>query len=146
MAGSTCPVPPSNPDRGSNFVMKLDERSLPSSFRITTENPRDVRITRGKMVKLNFGATIHRVVRVELASAAFQSGGVDLLADWRSQLEALPDKLQERPSVVRIAYVRGDEATRTRQAPGRCGAGSDPARVEVVRGRCALVVEIEGEQ
>ena len=55
-----CPDIP-NADRGSNFVMKLDDRTLPSGYRLTTENPRDVRITRGKLVKLNFGATIHRV-------------------------------------------------------------------------------------
>src|SRR5690606_36315816 len=41
-----------NADRGSNLVMKLDERTLPSGFRVTTENPRDVRLTRGKMSKL----------------------------------------------------------------------------------------------
>ncbi|MFO1467451.1 MAG: SdrD B-like domain-containing protein, partial [Steroidobacteraceae bacterium] len=53
-----------NEYRGSNFVMKVDPRTLPAGFRLTTENPRDVRVTRGKMVKINFGATIHRVVRV----------------------------------------------------------------------------------
>ena len=68
-----CPMVP-NPDRGSNFIMKLDARSLPSGFRVTTENPRDVRLTRGKLVKLNFGATVHRVVRVELSGAAFTAG------------------------------------------------------------------------
>ena len=45
-------------ERGSNFIMKLDERTLPSGYRITTENPRVVRMTRGKMTKLNFGASI----------------------------------------------------------------------------------------
>ncbi len=53
--------------------MKLDERTLPSGYRITTENPRSVRLTRGKMTKLNFGVAIHRVVRVEVSSdAAFE--------------------------------------------------------------------------
>jgi uncharacterized repeat protein (TIGR01451 family) len=140
-----CPAIP-NPDRGSNFVMKLDERSLPSGFRITTENPRDVRVTRGKMVKLNFGATIHRVVRVELAAAAFQEGGVDLLAEWRSQIEALPDKLRERPSVVRVAYERGDEAPEL--AKRRASAVRDLIQKEwkSSKGQYALVVEIEGQQ
>jgi len=46
-----CPAIP-NADRGSNFVMKLDDRTLPSGYRVTTENPRDVRLTRGKVVKL----------------------------------------------------------------------------------------------
>ena len=64
-------------DRGSNFIMKLDERTLPSGYRMTTENPRVVRATRGKMVKLNFGAAIHRVVRMELSPEAFEPDSTD---------------------------------------------------------------------
>ena len=68
-----------NADRGSNFVMKLDERTLPTGYRLTTENPRDVRTTRGKLVKLNFGAAVHRVVRLEVSAAAFAPQGTVLL-------------------------------------------------------------------
>lgn len=103
-----CAVIP-NPDRGSNFVIKLDERTLPSGYRLTTENPRAVRATRGKMTKLNFGATIHRVVRIEVSDAAFEPGKPTLLPEWRKRIEALPEKLKEKPSVVRIAYVPGSE-------------------------------------
>ena len=103
-----CPDIP-NQDRGANFVMKLDERSLPSGYRITTENPRDVRITRGKVTKLNFGASIHRVVRLELSDAAFTAGGTALQPQWQQQLDALPAQLKLRPSVVRLAYQSGQE-------------------------------------
>lgn len=138
-----CPVIP-NQDRGSNFVMKLDERSLPSGFRLTTENPRDVRVTSGKLSKLNFGATIHRVVRVELTGAAFAAGGTELSPEWKAQIDALPEKLADRPSVVRIAYARGEEK-----------AGLAKRRAEAVRslidrawkkakGRYTLIIEIEG--
>ena len=104
-----CPEIP-NPDRGSNFVMKLDDRTLPSGYRLTTENPRDIRLTAGKLSKLNFGATIHRIVRVELSDAAFEAGTANLLADWRKQIDDLPKELETRPSVVRIAYARGKDA------------------------------------
>ncbi|WP_083664489.1 DUF7933 domain-containing protein [Herminiimonas arsenitoxidans] len=99
-----------NADRGSNFVMKVDERTLPSGYRLTTENPRDVRVTRGKMVKLNFGATVHRVVRLELSGAAFIGDGTELQASYISQLEKLPEQLQSRPTVLRIAYRQGKES------------------------------------
>ena len=46
-------------ERGSNAIFKLDERTLPSGFELTTENPRVIRLTRGKMGKVNFGATEH---------------------------------------------------------------------------------------
>lgn len=90
-------------DRGSNFVMKLDERTLPSGYRMTTENPRDVRVTRGKMVKLNFGAAVHKVLRLEVDSRAFAQDG-KLSAQWDSQVEQLLAQLAERPTVLRIAY------------------------------------------
>lgn len=96
-------------DRGSNFVMKLDERTLPTGYRLTTENPRDVRLTRGKLTKLNFGATIHRVVRVDMSDAAFEPGKTRLKPDWDRQLATLPDKLKARPSVLRLGYKAGAE-------------------------------------
>ncbi|OAM52229.1 hypothetical protein A7981_01700 [Methylovorus sp. MM2] len=91
-------------DHGANFVMKLDERTLPSGYRMTTENPRDVRVTRGKMVKLNFGATVHRVIRIDLNAGAFADNQSSLLPEWQQSLPALCDRLAERPSVLRIAY------------------------------------------
>jgi uncharacterized repeat protein (TIGR01451 family) len=95
-------------DRGGNFVMKLDERTLPSGFRVTTENPRDVRVTRGKMVKLNFGATVHRVMRVELDGRAFAADKNELLPEWQARLPGIVKSLQERPSVLRLAYRAGN--------------------------------------
>jgi len=87
--------------------MKLDERTLPTGYRVTTENPRDVRITRGKLSKLNFGATIHKVVRVDMSDAAFEAGKTTLKPAWTKQLAALPDKLKARPSVLRLGYKAG---------------------------------------
>lgn len=139
-----CPAVP-NPDRGSNFVMKLDERSLPSGFRVTTENPRDVRLTRGKLVKLNFGATIHRVVRVELSGAAFETGGATLLPAWNAQIDALPASLKARPSIVRISYAaKGDPPDLVRKR-------TEAVRKQIAKawkqskGQYTLVVEIEGQ-
>lgn len=96
-------------ERGSNFIMKLDERSLPSGYRVTSENPRVVRTTRGKMTKLNFGAAIHRVVRVDLMDAAFETGKPEPTAALAEALKKLPETLKEKPSVVRLAYRVGQD-------------------------------------
>lgn len=40
---------------GSNFVLKLDTRTLPLGWAPTTDNPRSIRLTRGKFGELNFG-------------------------------------------------------------------------------------------
>jgi len=103
-----CAVVP-NELRGSNFVVKLDDRTLPSGYRITTENPRDARATRGKMVRIDFGAAVHRVVRVEVAADAFAPGADSLTPQWQARFDALPATLKASPSVVRLAYRLRDE-------------------------------------
>jgi large repetitive protein len=40
---------------GSNFVLKVDTRTLPLGWAVTTDNPRSIRLTRGKFGELNFG-------------------------------------------------------------------------------------------
>ncbi|MGH1378930.1 MAG: beta strand repeat-containing protein [Alphaproteobacteria bacterium] len=90
--------------RGSNFLMKLDERTLPTGYRVTTENPRSIRVTRGKMAKLNFGAAIHRVIRIDMQDSAFIPGKVNLHKEWEQQLLSVPSHLSAGPSIVRIAY------------------------------------------
>ena len=40
---------------GSNFVLKVDTRTLPLGWEPTTDNPRSIRLTRGKFGELNFG-------------------------------------------------------------------------------------------
>ena len=41
---------------GSNFVLKIDPASLPSGWDVTNGNPKTIRLTRGKVSQLNFGA------------------------------------------------------------------------------------------
>ncbi len=41
---------------GSNFVLKIDPASLPYGWTVTNGNPKTVRLTRGKVSQLNFGA------------------------------------------------------------------------------------------
>lgn len=89
---------------GSNFVLKLDERTLPSGYRVTTENPAAERATRGKLVKINFGTTVHRVVRLDLRADAFEPGRTALQAAFAAELGGVIEALQERPSILRLAY------------------------------------------
>jgi uncharacterized repeat protein (TIGR01451 family) len=95
-------------DRGSNFFLKLDERTLPSGYRVTTENPREARMTRGKMAKLNFGAAIHRVIRLELTDEAFLKESDKPGEALTAALVKMPETLKKGPSVLRLAYKKGD--------------------------------------
>ena len=100
----TCAIVP-NEDRGSSFILKLDERSLPSGYRLTTENPRVQKATRGKMLKFNFGAAIHRVVRLDLADAVFEENETEIRPQWVSRLNILFEELQKQPSILRLSYL-----------------------------------------
>jgi len=92
-------------ERGSNFILKLDDRSLPSGYRLTTENPRVQRATRGKMLRFNFGATIHRVVTIDIADAVYEPETTQLRLQWQKKLDQLLQVLKESPSVLRLSYL-----------------------------------------
>ena len=104
----TCAIVPSEV-RGSNFIMKLDDRSLPSGYRVTTENPRVQRATRGKMLKFNFGAAVHRVVRLDLAGGVFMKDSTELRPQWKSRIEMLITELQKDTSILRLSYLGENE-------------------------------------
>lgn len=98
-----------NEMHGSNFILKLDEASLPSGYRVTTENPRVIRLTRGKLAKLNFGATIHRIVRVDLNAKAFNEAEDQLSPAFEKHLETLFHTLKQAPSILRLSYLTQGE-------------------------------------
>ena len=105
----TCAVVP-DPDRGSNFILKLDDRSLPTGYRITTENPRVQRATRGKMIKFNFGAAIHRVVKLDLADGVFEPGTTEMRIQWKQRMKLLHGELKKATSVLRLSYMAENES------------------------------------
>jgi len=100
----TCAVVPDQ-DRGSNFILKLDDRSLPTGYRVTSENPQVERATRGKMLRFNFGATIHHVVSLDVADGAFEPKSEKLRMQWQPRIDLLLKALRKGPSVLRLSYL-----------------------------------------
>jgi large repetitive protein len=104
----TCAITP-NEDRGSNFVLKLDDRTLPGGFRMSTDQVQIKRATRGKALKFDFGASIHRVVAIDLSDAAFEPRKTEIRVQWRPRLDLLLAELRKAPSVLRLSYVADTE-------------------------------------
>ncbi|WP_455221512.1 OmpA family protein [Kaarinaea lacus] len=100
----TCAAIPDE-QRGSNFILKLDERSLPSGYRVTTENPRVQRLTRGKMNRFNFGATVHHVVTLSVADGVFKSDSAEMRPQWTPRIGLLIEELRKQASILRITYL-----------------------------------------
>jgi uncharacterized repeat protein (TIGR01451 family) len=104
----TCAVTP-NESRGSNFVLKVDDRSLPSGFRMSTNQVLIKRATRGKALVFDFGASIHRVVGIDLSDAAFEPGTTEIRMQWRPRVDMLVAELRKEPAVLRLSYVADTE-------------------------------------
>ena len=105
--------------RGSNFIMKLDESTLPRGYRMTTENPRVARLTRGKTGEIEFGAAPYRAVRLDISSAAFivkdecVPSSVERRSVWDSVLYTPPipplrfDNAKFEVTPEHVAMIRG---------------------------------------
>jgi hypothetical protein len=100
----TCAMTP-HEGRGTNFVLKLDDRTLPSGFRASTNNLQVQRATRGKALEFNFGASIHRVIGLDLADPVFEPGSTQMRALWVPRLELLMTELRAAPAVLRLSYL-----------------------------------------
>ena len=100
----TCAITP-NESRGSNFTLKLDDRTLPSGFRMSTNSVQVQRATRGKVLQLNFGASIFHVVAIDLSDAVFEPGKTEIRDQWRPRIDLLLAELRKSPGVLRLSYV-----------------------------------------
>ena len=100
----TCAIVP-NGFRGSNFVLKLDDRSLPSGFRLTTRETQLKRATRGKALSMDFGAAIHRVIGLDLSDPVFEPGEIAMRPHWQHRIGLLIEELQKEPAILRLSYV-----------------------------------------
>jgi uncharacterized repeat protein (TIGR01451 family) len=104
----TCAIVP-NEARGSNFVLKLDDRTLPSAYRMTTDQVQIQRATSGKALRVNFGASINRVISIDLLDAAFEPGSTDIRIQWKPRVNLLVEELRKTPAVLRLSYVADTE-------------------------------------
>jgi uncharacterized repeat protein (TIGR01451 family) len=122
--------------RGSEFILKLDDRTLPSGFRASTRPVQVQRATRGKALKINFGASIHRVVGLDIADAVFEPGSVEMRPHWRPRINVLLNELSKAPATLRLARRARVAGA---QAPG-CTQEADHARL----GRAGLLLRTRG--
>ncbi len=95
---------------GTNFILKLDTASLPHGYHLTTENPRDVRLTRGKVTKLNFGVTKSCDVALDIRRDAFVGNTPQLKPKWEQGLDQLTQVLQQCPGTLKLTYHCGQYA------------------------------------
>ncbi|WP_169712900.1 OmpA family protein, partial [Psychrilyobacter atlanticus] len=88
------------PDRGKNFIIKVDKVTLPSGTEFTTENPRVKTLTK-VMEKFNFGVKIPKVKRrVKEKEIKVRVGSVFFLTDKWNVREDQIDNLKKISSLL----------------------------------------------
>jgi large repetitive protein len=92
-------------DIGSNFTLKLDTRTLPSGYALTTENPRTLRLTAGKVAKMNFGVAQTTMVDIGLTAQTFEPGTATPKAKFISGIKAMIMRIAKTPSTLRLTYL-----------------------------------------
>ena len=90
---------------GSNFMLKLDTRTLPPGFRVTTENPRVVRLTAGKIAKMNFGVRQSQIVDIDLTAQAFTDTKATPGAGLTKVIDNLIDRVKDNDLLLRLTYA-----------------------------------------
>ena len=99
----TCAAVP-NANIGSNFILKVDEKSLPTGYHPTSENPRVIRLTRGKISKANFAMALENVLTLELNDTAFIGNTATLREEYAGQLGQLIEALKGQESTLKLNY------------------------------------------
>ncbi|MCK0127651.1 SdrD B-like domain-containing protein [Erythrobacter sp. F6033] len=95
---------------GSNYVLKVDTATLPEGWVMTTENPRSIRLTRGKMGELNFGAALALQASMTFEAEAFAVDG-SIRPDNMARLQAFADE-REGATMIRAVYLIDGSETR----------------------------------
>lgn len=95
---------------GSNYVLKVDTRTLPAGYVPTTDNPQSIRLTRGKISELNFGVQKTTVTELNLDARAFEAGRTSLQPTFLARLASLKP-VDARKFVIRINYRAETEPT-----------------------------------
>ena len=100
-----------DPERGSNFLMKIDEESLAQGTAVAGANPTTVRLTAGKAAEVHVPVRTARHVRIEIRAEAFESGSRALRAAWQEQLQQMEAELGKDSVVVELILIdAGDPA------------------------------------
>ncbi|RZV31823.1 MAG: DUF11 domain-containing protein, partial [Chromatiales bacterium] len=143
-------------ERGRNFIIKLDESTLPEGATVSSENPRLLRLTQATMSKVNFAVRFpevnvqscsqsclidnqwvrHRSLDTEICVGASPLNRNEVLEYLRGQCASPPDARCTPPYIGEVQDT--EEARRITVSGGRFGCSVLAA--ERLSGRAELVL------
>ncbi|SDY36167.1 conserved repeat domain-containing protein, partial [Lysobacter sp. yr284] len=151
-----------NASRGRNFILKVDQATLPPGSVFTTENPRVRRITQGIPTRFDFGVKLppgevsgmKSETDVELGEVMFEPGSAKVKQSYAPMFEQIAGRLRDAGGgSVTVSAQAQEEAlafarARAVQAALLKQLESDPAlaskvSVDVVAGTDATLVSLD---
>lgn len=92
---------------GSNYVLKLDLRTVAQGYWPTSDNPQSIRLTRGKISELNFGVQRAATIGLNVDTRAFLPGSATPTPELAQKLAALRSGGAKR-QIIQINYQAAD--------------------------------------
>lgn len=89
---------------GMELRFTLDKSTLPHGYFLTTQNPLDTKVERGKAAEAAFGAAEARVVRIDINEAAFARNDATPDEAMKAGITQLISVLGREPSILRLTY------------------------------------------
>jgi hypothetical protein len=62
------------------------------------------------MLKFNFGAAIHKVVKLDMSDGVFEPGSSEMRVQWKQRTQLLLGELKKAASVLRLSYLAETES------------------------------------
>ncbi len=90
--------------RGSNFAIKLDTASVPENMFVTSENPRVVRLTKGKNSKANFAVAKGKDIRIDINDSAFDICSENVSQETLDGIKYLSGIIEDKNHKVTYVY------------------------------------------
>ncbi len=110
--------------RGRNFIMKVDDSTLPPGSRFTTKNPEVKRITQGLPTRFDFGVQLPETVikgaadvELELGEVLFEADSAEIRPEYNTAIETIATQLnQHGGGVLRLVGHAEQESLALRRA------------------------------
>ncbi|ROU07236.1 DUF7507 domain-containing protein [Lysobacter enzymogenes] len=151
-----------NASRGRNFILKVDQATLPPGSVFTTENPRVRRITQGIPTRFDFGVKLppgevsgaKSETDVELGEVMFESGSAKVKESYAPMFAQIAGRLrdagggsvtvsaQAEEEALAFARARAVQAALLKQVEGDPALASK-VKVDVVAGTDATLVSLD---
>jgi large repetitive protein len=94
-----------NHNLATNFILKLNQNSLPSGYLVRTKNNLEIGSGGSGPLKFDYPVYAPREVHLNLRGDAFRQNSAQLLSKWQLKMQTLLDELGSGPAHLKTKYL-----------------------------------------